>query len=155
MLNKLLPDIRNFLQDLVLKEDLSETSSAECLNFVQRLNDLIKPPSLPPRQVLQRALTANSFETQDEQKESSSPSRKSSEPQLPSTVLASQEFLEQQRELSRKATLWKNKEQAAANQDAPASLRSQTLPYQSRRKRNTSKSKVIHITYNHLTVFSF
>ncbi|XP_066915592.1 uncharacterized protein [Clytia hemisphaerica] len=47
--NKLIPELKIFLNHLVDNEPLTDTSKEDCIGFIGRLDSILKPPSLPPR----------------------------------------------------------------------------------------------------------
>lgn len=101
--NKILLEIRDFLHDIITQEtSLSSATAEKCSTFIDQLDDFIKPPSLPPR-FIGRSST-NVFEGQE--LSDIQPRR--------ATAPASEEFLTKQRELSKKATLWKNQDKSQA-----------------------------------------
>ena len=89
-----------FLNHILDHEPLSKTSKKDCAGFIQRLEVILKPPSLPPRSG-RVSTTQTPVDTTDvaNNEESTSP------PLSPNSVLH-QEFIKDQRDISWNGSLW-------------------------------------------------
>lgn len=104
----MLPELKIFLRHILDNEPLSDSSKGDCSSFIERLENITKPPSLPPRSGRSSTTTTTLADIQDEPLNSLYISKNELEnTDIPKSAVVSQEYLEQQRELSRKVTLWK------------------------------------------------
>ena len=82
-------------------ESLTESSRGDCSRFIERLDNITKPPVLPPRSGRSSTTTNPVLVEDDGSKELLEISNSTNKGTI------SQEYLEQQREISRSVTLWK------------------------------------------------
>lgn len=110
--NKLLPELKIFLRHILDNEPLSESSKGDCATFLERLQNITKPPSLPPRSGRSSITTAVALENQEGNESSCITNGKKIDSEtncvLPETPVSKDQFLADQREISW-GTLWQDK----------------------------------------------
>lgn len=99
--NKLLPELKIFLRHILDNESLSDSSKGDCSSFIERLENITKPPSLPPRSGRSSTTTAVT-DIHDESLYIAKHEVENTDVSKSSSQVVSQEYLHEQREFSRK-----------------------------------------------------
>lgn len=108
--NKLIPELKIFLNHILDNEPLSATTKKDCAGFINRLDLVLKPPSLPPRSGKNSTTQAPLDIPAD-----------SSSNYLSDSILngIAPDFIKEQRELSRNPNLWTAEENPTSPTNEP------------------------------------
>ena len=132
-INKLLPELVEFLENTLENETLSETTRSKREYFIKQVKELVQPPILPPRN---RGLSRTAADVSLDDNELPIPPvfpRNTQRSSLPDVIEAesNSDFISRQREISRQ---WKEREAEA--------IKGNGTPYQSKRKLDPDDNEV-------------
>jgi len=111
----LIPELKIFLNHILDHEPLSVTSKKDCVGFINRLEVILKPPSLPPR-----SGRVSTTQTPVEATQPDENNEETGAPPLSPNTESHQNFIKDQREISWNGALWNGDEKPSLPPKPPA-----------------------------------